>query len=163
MVVEFRNADEPGLGGLARHGGRHGGSVFRPRGGSEHSRWLYPTPQGYGIVLLRAAPIGMTERRVGDDHCGAGWFGLRSRPSQAPAPVQRTVDRDKYCIEVVTQIAAATKALEAVASMLLDEYLRHCVSNAVRADGIVTDETIQGSLRGDRTSRALLSIPLRKE
>ncbi|QHE74309.1 metal-sensitive transcriptional regulator [Rhodococcus sp. WAY2] len=77
--------------------------------------------------------------------------------------MQRTVDRDKYCIEVVTQIAAATKALEAVASMLLDEYLRHCVSNAVRADGIVTDETIQGSLRGDRTSRALLSIPLRKE
>ncbi|WP_405132635.1 metal-sensitive transcriptional regulator [Rhodococcus opacus] len=120
-------------------------------------------PKGMVLCCSGQAPIGMTERRVGDDHCGAGWFGLRSRPSQAPAPVQRTVDRDKYCIEVVTQIAAATKALEAVASMLLDEYLRHCVSNAVRADGIVTDETIQGSLRGDRTSRALLSIPLRKE
>ncbi|AWK76804.1 CopY family transcriptional regulator (plasmid) [Rhodococcus oxybenzonivorans] len=56
--------------------------------------------------------------------------------------LQRMVDQDKYCIDVLTQIAAATRALEAVALMLLEEHLRHCVSNAVRADGS-TDETIK--------------------
>ena len=49
--------------------------------------------------------------------------------------VQRMVDDDVYCIDVLTQISAATKALQAVALELLDEHLAHCVADAVAAGG----------------------------
>jgi CsoR family transcriptional regulator, copper-sensing transcriptional repressor len=47
--------------------------------------------------------------------------------------VQRMIEEDRYCIDVLTQIAALTKALQAVSLGLLDEHLGHCVVNAVRA------------------------------
>ena len=48
--------------------------------------------------------------------------------------VQRMIDEDTYCIDVLTQISAATKALQSVAVGLLDEHMRHCVSDATRGD-----------------------------
>ena len=48
--------------------------------------------------------------------------------------VQRMVDDDKYCIDVLTQISAVTSALQAVALELLDDHLGHCVAGAL-ADG----------------------------
>jgi DNA-binding FrmR family transcriptional regulator len=42
------------------------------------------------------------------------------------------VDEDTYCIDVLTQISAATKALQAVAVGLLEDHLRHCVVQAAR-------------------------------
>jgi DNA-binding FrmR family transcriptional regulator len=47
--------------------------------------------------------------------------------------IQRMIDEDAYCIDVLTQVSAATKALQAVAVGLIDEHVRHCVSNAVAA------------------------------
>src|SRR4051812_6883359 len=49
--------------------------------------------------------------------------------------VQRMVDEDAYCIDVLTQISAATKALQAVALELLDEHLAHCVADAMQQGG----------------------------
>ena len=49
--------------------------------------------------------------------------------------LQRMVEEDTYCIDILTQVSAATKALEKVALSLLDEHLRHCVSQAVRNGG----------------------------
>jgi len=49
--------------------------------------------------------------------------------------LQRMVDEDVYCIEILTQVSAATKALETVALSLLDDHLRHCVTDAVRLGG----------------------------
>jgi DNA-binding FrmR family transcriptional regulator len=46
--------------------------------------------------------------------------------------LQRMVDEDTYCIDVLTQISAATKALQAVAVGLLEDHLRHCVVQAAR-------------------------------
>ncbi len=45
--------------------------------------------------------------------------------------IARMVEEDKYCIDVLTQVSAATKALQAVALALLDEHMGHCVVNAV--------------------------------
>ena len=45
----------------------------------------------------------------------------------------RMVEDDTYCIDVLTQVSATTKALEAVALKLLDEHLAHCVVDAARA------------------------------
>jgi len=44
--------------------------------------------------------------------------------------LQRMVETDTYCIDILTQVSAATKALEAVALGLLDDHLRHCVVHA---------------------------------
>jgi CsoR family transcriptional regulator, copper-sensing transcriptional repressor len=49
--------------------------------------------------------------------------------------LQRMVDEDKYCIDVLTQISAATKALQAVALELLEDHIEHCVSEAIAAGG----------------------------
>ena len=49
--------------------------------------------------------------------------------------LQRMVADDEYCIDVLTQVSAATKALQSVAVGLLDEHLRHCVAGAARAGG----------------------------
>jgi DNA-binding FrmR family transcriptional regulator len=48
--------------------------------------------------------------------------------------IERMVDDDAYCIDVLTQVSAVTKALQSVAVSLLDEHLRHCVAGAVQSD-----------------------------
>ena len=57
--------------------------------------------------------------------------------------VHRMVEGDTYCIEVLTQISAATRALEAVALALLDEHLSHCVAGAAAAGGPEADAKIR--------------------
>jgi DNA-binding FrmR family transcriptional regulator len=52
------------------------------------------------------------------------------------------IEDDQYCIDVLTQVSAATKALEAVALGLLDEHLRHCVSQAVAEGGDVAEKKV---------------------
>lgn len=47
--------------------------------------------------------------------------------------LQRMVDEDQYCIEILTQVSAATKALQAVAVGLLEDHLGHCVAEAIAA------------------------------
>ncbi len=56
--------------------------------------------------------------------------------------LQRMVEEDTYCIEILTQVSAATKALETVALSLLDEHLRHCVTDAARAGGVEAEQKI---------------------
>lgn len=48
--------------------------------------------------------------------------------------LQRMVDDEAYCIDVLTQVSAATRALQSVAVQLMDEHLRHCVAGAVQSD-----------------------------
>jgi len=56
--------------------------------------------------------------------------------------LQRMVDNDVYCIDILTQVSAATRALQAVSLALLDEHLRHCVSQAINDGGSVADQKI---------------------
>jgi DNA-binding FrmR family transcriptional regulator len=49
--------------------------------------------------------------------------------------IAKMVEDDKYCIDVLTQVSAATKALQSVALGLLDEHMSHCVVDAARAGG----------------------------
>ena len=53
------------------------------------------------------------------------------------------VDEDKYCIDILTQVSAATKALETVALSLLGDPLRHCVAEASAEGGQVAAEKIR--------------------
>lgn len=56
--------------------------------------------------------------------------------------VARMVEEDRYCIEVLTQIAAVTKALQQVALGLLDDHMRHCVTDAVQSSPDQADEKL---------------------
>jgi CsoR family transcriptional regulator, copper-sensing transcriptional repressor len=60
--------------------------------------------------------------------------------------LQRLIEEDTYCIDILTQISAANKALQSVAIGLLDEHVRHCVRDAAaespaRADAMIEEAT----------------------
>ncbi|MFJ4192024.1 metal-sensitive transcriptional regulator [Kitasatospora sp. NPDC089509] len=56
--------------------------------------------------------------------------------------LQRMVDEDVYCIDVLTQVSASTKALQSFALSLLEEHLRHCVAAAAEQGGAELDAKV---------------------
>ena len=60
--------------------------------------------------------------------------------------LQRLVESDTYCIDVLTQVSAAKRALDAFALSLLDEHLGHCVADAIQQGGDdATDKIAEAS------------------
>ncbi len=57
--------------------------------------------------------------------------------------IHKMVEDDRYCIDVLQQISAVTRALQSVALHLLDEHMRHCVVNAVKAGGSDKETKLQ--------------------
>ena len=57
--------------------------------------------------------------------------------------LERMVDEDKYCIDILTQVSAVTRALESVALGLLEEHLGHCVAQAVAEGGDTGAEKVR--------------------
>jgi CsoR family transcriptional regulator, copper-sensing transcriptional repressor len=57
--------------------------------------------------------------------------------------LQRMVEQDSYCIDVLTQVSAATRALQAVALQLLEDHLAHCVADAARHGGPDADAKVK--------------------
>ena len=61
--------------------------------------------------------------------------------------LERMVEEDAYCIDVLTQVSAVTKALQSVAVGLLDEHVRHCVRDAVDQEPERIDELVDEATR----------------
>ena len=78
-------------------------------------------------------------RRGYSDHKEAIRKRLRRIEGQVRG-LQRMVDDDRYCIDILEQISAATRALQSVALQLLEDHMGHCVADAVRSGG---DEATQ--------------------
>ncbi|MFD1716145.1 metal-sensitive transcriptional regulator [Amnibacterium flavum] len=57
--------------------------------------------------------------------------------------IQGMVEKDVYCIDILTQVSAVTKALETVALALLDDHLSHCVAEATQQGGAVAEEKVR--------------------
>jgi CsoR family transcriptional regulator, copper-sensing transcriptional repressor len=57
--------------------------------------------------------------------------------------LQKMVEDEKYCIDILTQVSAMTSALQSVALGLLDEHLNHCVVQAAAAGGDEADSKIK--------------------
>lgn len=57
--------------------------------------------------------------------------------------LQRMVEEEQYCIDILTQVSAMTKALQGLALGLLDEHLAHCVVNAAREGGEEAEQKLQ--------------------
>lgn len=70
--------------------------------------------------------------------------------------IERMVEDDRYCIDILTQIAAVNTALEAVAFKILDEHVRHCVAGALASGDeedaqVKTEELLEAVQRFART------------
>jgi len=83
-----------------------------------------------------AGPHGYIHRK--DDYLKR----LRRIEGQARG-LQKMVEDEKYCIDILTQVSAMTKALQSVALGLLDEHLGHCVLDAAAAGGPEADQKIR--------------------
>ena len=57
--------------------------------------------------------------------------------------IHRMVDEEQYCIDILTQVSAMTKALQSVALGLVEEHLSHCVVQAAQAGGREADEKVR--------------------
>ncbi len=57
--------------------------------------------------------------------------------------IERMVESDTYCIDVLTQVSAVTRAMETVALKLLDDHLAHCLAEAAREGGQVADDKVR--------------------
>lgn len=95
-------------------------------------------------------PLDPTYLLVPGEHDGPhGYIGnkeaylarLRRIEGQARG-LQRMVEKDAYCIDILTQVSAMTKALQAVSLGLLEDHLRHCVVDAVAQGGAAADEKL---------------------
>ena len=69
--------------------------------------------------------------------------------------LQRMVEDDKYCIDILTQVSAATRALQSVALGLLEDHLAHCVARAAAEGGEVAEAKIREA--SDAISRLVKS------
>jgi DNA-binding FrmR family transcriptional regulator len=54
--------------------------------------------------------------------------------------IERMVDEERYCIDVLTQISAVSTALDSLAVKLLEDHVRHCVADALAAGDAATAE-----------------------
>jgi DNA-binding FrmR family transcriptional regulator len=79
----------------------------------------------------------------------AGYLKRLRRVEGQVRGLQRMIENDDYCIDILTQISAATKALQAVSLGLLEQHLGHCVSEAIAEGG----ESAEAKLRGQRRHR----------
>ena len=72
------------------------------------------------------------------------YLGRMKRIEGQARGIAKMIDEEKYCIDILTQVSAMTKALQAVSLGLLEEHLSHCVVDAAKAGD---DEEAQRKLR----------------
>jgi CsoR family transcriptional regulator, copper-sensing transcriptional repressor len=94
------------------------------------------------------APHGYIHRK--DDYLKR----LRRIEGQARG-LQRMVEEEEYCIDILTQVSAMTRALQSVALGLLDEHMAHCVVDAAKAGGPDADAKLKEA--SDAIARLLRS------
>ncbi len=106
------------------------------------------TPEGYAFDVNQATPGYHDDKRQVVAR-------LRRIEGQVRG-LQRLIDEDTYCIDVLTQVAAVSKALQGVGLLLLDEHLRHCVAGAAAAgESERTDELVHEATKAvERMLRA---------
>ncbi|WP_149182590.1 metal-sensitive transcriptional regulator [Streptomyces sp. TRM49041] len=85
------------------------------------------------------APAPGAARHGYADHKGDHLARLHKVEGQVRG-ITRMVDDDRYCIDILTQISAVTRALQEVALGLLDDHVRHCVTDAARSNAASGEE-----------------------
>ncbi len=76
-------------------------------------------------------------------HCKQDYLKRLRRIEGQARGLQRMVEEESYCIDILTQVSAMTKALQSVALGLVEEHLSHCVVDAARAGGPEADQKVR--------------------
>src|SRR4030095_3150952 len=113
-----------------------------PRSRSTRSWASYPSrarrtdrPSPASCHTLRGYDCAMTEHEHGYIYRKDDYLKRLRRIEGQARGLQRMVDEEKYCIDILTQISAMTKALQSVALGLLEEHMSHCLVEAAAAGG----------------------------
>ena len=77
-----------------------------------------------------------------DDQAKAAHLKRLRRIEGQVRGLQRMVEEEQYCIDILTQVSAATKALQSLALSLLDDHMAHCVVDAARKGGAEQEEKL---------------------
>ncbi|MDT0200930.1 metal-sensitive transcriptional regulator [Nocardioides sp. AE5] len=85
----------------------------------------------------------MTEHHHGYIHDKDAYLKRLRRIEGQARGLQRMVEEEKYCIDILTQVSAMNSALRAVALGLLEEHLSHCVVDAARQGGPEAEEKVR--------------------
>ena len=107
------------------------------------------TPRGGYLVRCippRGMVVGMSEQHghlEGNDAAVQAHLKRLRRIEGQVRGIQRMVEDEKYCIDILTQVSAATKALQALALSLLDDHMAHCLVDAARQGGDEQDQKLK--------------------
>lgn len=77
---------------------------------------------------------------------GSAQQEMRNRLSRIEGQVRgiaRMVDEDTYCIDILTQVSAASRALQGVALLLVEDHMRHCLLDAAQAGGAECEDKLK--------------------
>lgn len=77
---------------------------------------------------------------------GSAQQEMRNRLSRIEGQVRgiaRMVDEDTYCIDILTQVSAASRALQGVALLLVEDHMRHCLLDAAQAGGAEREDKLK--------------------
>lgn len=102
-----------------------------------------------GTMTDTGSPAALDARGEGDEHAHgyitdkANYLTRLKRIEGQARGIHRMVDEEQYCIDILTQVSALTKALESVALGLLDDHLKHCVVDAARMGGPDADAKVK--------------------
>jgi len=104
--------------------------------------------RGAGLISIppRGIVDGMSEQHghlEGNDAAVQAHLKRLRRIEGQVRGIQRMVEDEKYCIDILTQVSAMTKALQSVALGLLEEHMSHCVVEAVAAGGPEADTKVK--------------------
>ena len=87
--------------------------------------------------------MNMVEHQHGYLHRKDDYLARLRRIEGQARGLQRMVEEEQYCIDILTQVSALTKALEGVALGLIDDHLRHCVMDAAIQGGDAAEEKLK--------------------
>lgn len=85
----------------------------------------------------------MNEHQHGYMHNKDDYLRRLKRIEGQARGIQRMVEEEKYCIDILTQVSAMTKALQAVSLGLLEEHMNHCVVDAARSSDREAQEKVK--------------------
>ena len=94
-------------------------------------------------AVMRPAMCAAREIRTATSTAKGDYLARLRRIEGQARGLQRMVDEDKYCIDILTQVSAMTKGLQAVAMGLLEDHIGHCVVKAAVAGGPEADAKIK--------------------
>ena len=96
-----------------------------------------------GVDDAATGPGGSTGHRHGYLADKSGYLARLRRIEGQARGLQRMVEEEKYCIDILTQVSAMTRALQSVALGLLEEHLGSCVAEAAASGGPEADEKVR--------------------